>query len=154
MDGEEMSRSPEAPLRNPVTADCTAAFLAAILFPAPHPSNRSQIGTNYGAVTVEASFGWHQLHTIAHNVSLMFLFGPYHIFHPTLRYWPSPGTLPGPSTKRLSGNGEKLTYSPAVSCNWLCLAGVWCLVSGVWPLFPGGILLTDPVQKLGFNVSH
>ena len=84
MDGEEMSRSPEAPLRNPVTADYTAAFLAAILFPAPHPSNRSQIGTNYGAVTVEPSFSWHQLHTIVQNVSLMFLFRPYHLFPPTV----------------------------------------------------------------------
>ena len=28
-------------------------------------------------------------------------------------------TLPGPSDKRLTGNGEKLTYSPAVGCNRL-----------------------------------
>ena len=33
--------------------------------------------------------------------------------------------LPGSSDKRLTGNGEKLTYSPAVDCNWLCLAGVY-----------------------------
>ena len=26
--------------------------------------------------------------------------------------------------KCLTGNGEKLTYSPAAGCNWLCLAGV------------------------------
>ena len=32
--------------------------------------------------------------------------------------------LPSPSTKCLAGNGGKLTYSPAVDCNWLCLAGV------------------------------
>ena len=38
-------------------------------------------------------------------------------------------TLPGPSTKCPTENGEKLTYSPAVGCNWLCLAGVY------FPLF-------------------
>ena len=32
--------------------------------------------------------------------------------------------LPGSSDKRLKGNGKKLTYSCAVGCNWLCLAGV------------------------------
>ena len=32
--------------------------------------------------------------------------------------------LSGPSTKHLAGNGEKLTYSPAIGYNWLCLAGV------------------------------
>ena len=32
--------------------------------------------------------------------------------------------IPGQATKHLTGNGEKLTYSPAVGCNWLCLAGV------------------------------
>ena len=28
------------------------------------------------------------------------------------------------SEKRLTGNRGKLTYSPAVGCQWLCLAGV------------------------------
>ena len=32
--------------------------------------------------------------------------------------------VPGSSEKRLTGNRGKLTYSPAVGCNWLCLAGV------------------------------
>ena len=32
--------------------------------------------------------------------------------------------LPGPADKRLTGKGEKMTYSPAAGCNWLCLAGV------------------------------
>ena len=32
--------------------------------------------------------------------------------------------LPGSSEKRLTGNRGKLTYSPAVGCNWLCRAGV------------------------------
>ena len=26
--------------------------------------------------------------------------------------------------KRLTGNGEKLTNSPAAGCNWLCLGSV------------------------------
>ena len=38
--------------------------------------------------------------------------------------------VPGPLTKRLTGNGEKLIYSPAVGCNWLCLV--------YFPLFFGG----------------
>ena len=42
--------------------------------------------------------------------------------------WAMPN-IPGPSTKWPPGNGEKLTYSPAVGCNWLCLAGVY------FPLF-------------------
>ena len=58
-------------------------------------------------------------------------------------YNDSRGQVPGPSTKRLTGNGEKLTYSPAVGCNWLCLAGVY-----FFPLFPGCVLLTDPVCAL------
>ena len=45
----------------------------------------------------------------------------------------------GPSSKCLTGNGEKLTYSPAVDCNWLCLAGVY------FPSFSGVLSLTDPV---------
>ena len=32
--------------------------------------------------------------------------------------------VPGQQDKRLTGNGEKLAYSPAAGCNWLCLAGV------------------------------
>ena len=32
--------------------------------------------------------------------------------------------IPG-SSERLTGNGEKLTYSPFVGCNWLCLASVY-----------------------------
>ena len=32
--------------------------------------------------------------------------------------------IPGSSEKRLTGNRAKLTYSPAVGCNRLCLAGV------------------------------
>ena len=32
--------------------------------------------------------------------------------------------VPGPADKRLTGKGEKMTYSPAAGCNWLCLAGV------------------------------
>ena len=49
--------------------------------------------------------------------------------------------LPGQATKHFTGNGEKLTYSPAVGCNWLCLAGVY------FPLFLSeGISLTDPID--------
>ena len=33
--------------------------------------------------------------------------------------------VPGQATKCLTGNGEKLTDSPAAGCNWLCLAGVY-----------------------------
>ena len=48
--------------------------------------------------------------------------------------------FPGPSTKRLRGNGEKLTYSPAVGCK-LALPG-WCL----FPLFFREVVsLKDPV---------
>ena len=51
--------------------------------------------------------------------------------------------VPGPATKRPPGNGEKLTYSPAVGCNWLCLAGVY------FPSFSGGVVsLTAPVYHL------
>ena len=32
--------------------------------------------------------------------------------------------IPGPADKRLTGKGEKMTYSLAAGCNWLCLAGV------------------------------
>ena len=43
--------------------------------------------------------------------------------------WAEPNNaLPGSPYKRLTGNGEKLTYSPAAGCNWLCLASQ-CLVS-------------------------
>ena len=44
--------------------------------------------------------------------------------------------IPGPQDKRLTGNGEKLTYS--------CPPGCWCLVS--LP-FPGGISFEDPVEE-------
>ena len=32
--------------------------------------------------------------------------------------------VPGPQDKRLTGNGEKLTYSCPAGCNWPCLASV------------------------------
>ena len=52
--------------------------------------------------------------------------------------------LPGEATKRLTGNGEKLTYSPAAGCNWLCLAGVY------FPSFYRGYLSDGPCRV----VSH
>ena len=33
-------------------------------------------------------------------------------------------SVPGSSEKCLTGKRGKLTYSPAVGCKWLCLAGV------------------------------
>ena len=40
------------------------------------------------------------------------------------RTWVEGCVIIGSGNERLTGNGEKLTYSPAVGCNWLCLAGV------------------------------